>query len=129
MNNVAKYHQRKIELQLGPLTAYLWDDISGEWGPAYPNVNVRDDHKLVHAAINDFIDQDGPEDEDEIIFHLACDHFYANIGSWGGRDHLWVEIWGDFADRVRAQLPDDWSPSSALVALTDLASRYRLARK
>lgn len=112
-----------------PITAYVWDSISLEWGPAYPRV-APGDNLEVHAAICDFIDyQDQPEEGDEVLFRFQADHFYANIGVFGGRDHIWVEIWGDFADRVRAQLPDAWDPTSTVEILTDLASRYRTARR
>lgn len=108
-----------------PLTVWLWDEIGGEWGPAYPKVSPEDNSK-VHAETMKFIDIDN-EADDHLKYRLNVEGVGINIGFWG-RHALYIELWGDKAEAMvnvmKAEL--DWFPNTAKEALEKLTLAHDL---
>lgn len=119
----------KVE-QTPKLEVFLWDEISGEWGEAYPDVDPND-NLAVHRETAKFIDLELDID-DKIKYRVNVEGLGINIGYWG-RHALYIEVWGEGAANIISLIKAEaeWFPSSereALNSLVDFHATWKRAR-
>lgn len=113
-----------------PLTVHLWDEVSGEWGPAYPRV-APDDNRKVHEETMKFIELETGEDAEDVLkYRVNVEGVGINIGFYG-RNMLYIELWGEQAEAMVkiAQAQLEWFPNSPREALMMLVDLHGLAKR